>query len=292
MPPTQRLASDISGDGITAPDRVPAVDLRSQEYRNMDPAPVIEQTPAADPEPVLPPAQNQPTFTAEAIEQARRQERDKITKRLEAERTKATQYATELEELRAYREQVETENLAKQRADERKAKKEAEKDLTAKERLDLREAEWAAQREADRNEMQLELAKIRREREQERAKLALERQEMALKDYIRTRVSQELKERTIAPQFVRFITGFSEEEVENSIEAAKESTAEIKAEIAGQQTAVQQRHGVSTATGPSSIGSVSEVTSEEPDWTKVSFRDYVKNRSQLMHEEKDQGIFG
>jgi hypothetical protein len=277
----QRTATDPQGgNGITAPDRVPAVDLRDPQYipRN---EPVVDAP--ADPEPVLPLAQTQPQFSAEAIEQARRQEREKLNKRLEAERAKSQQYNTELEELRAYREQVEAEQLAKQRS---------EKDLTAKERLDLREAEWAAQREADRNEMQAELAQIRREREQEKAKMSLERQEMALKDYIRSRVAQELKDETIAPQFVKFITGFSEEEVDASIEMAKESTAEILADIAGQQTAATQRRGVSTATGPSSMGSVSEVESEEPDWTKVSFRDYVKNRSHLMHEEKDQGIFG
>jgi hypothetical protein len=292
MPP-QRVAVDPEGgNGITAPDRVQAVDLRDPQYRYQQEPPIADQPPS-DPEPVLPQAPAAPTFTAEAIEAARRQERDKINKRLEAERLKNTQYATELDELRAFRAQADADAEKAQKDAERKARKEAEKDMTAKEILSQREAEWERQREADRSALQDQLAQMRTEREQEKAQLALERSVLQLQNYITTRVSAELKDKTIAPQFVDFITGSSEEQVESAIELAKLKTAEIVAEISGQQAASQQRRGVSTATGPSSIGSVSEVESEPLDYTKLTLKEYIeKVRPTLQIDKRDNGIFG
>src|ERR1700722_5579162 len=130
----QRIASDISGQNIEPPARVPAVDLRSQEYRNQDLPPQYE--PPADPEPVLEPAQTAPMFSAEALEEARRQERSKLNSRVQSEREKAAALNKELEELRAYREQADAEAEAKRKSDERKARKEAERDMTAKEILE------------------------------------------------------------------------------------------------------------------------------------------------------------
>lgn len=292
MPP-QRVAVDPEGgSGITAPDRVPAVDLRDPQYRFQQEPQLVDEPPA-DPEPVLPQAQTQPTFTAEAIEAARRQERDKINKRLEAERAKNTQYATELDELRAFRAQADADAAKAQKDAERKARKEAEKDMSAKDILAQREAEWERQREADHNALQDQLEQMRAERAQEKAQLALERSVLQLQNYITTRVSAELKDKTIAPQFVDFITGTSEEQVEAAITLAQEKTAEIVAEISGQQAVSQQRHGVSTATGPSSIGSVSEVESEPLDYTKLTLKEYIeKVRPTLQIDKRDNGIFG
>jgi hypothetical protein len=292
MAPPQRIATDVDGGtGITAPDRVPAVDLRDPQYRNYDPQ-VIDPGPA-DPEPVLPPPPNTNLFTAEAIEQARRQERDKINTRLAAERAKNTTQATELDELRAFRAATDAEAEKKAKDDARKAKKEAEKDLTAKERLDLRDSEYERQRQEDRDEMAAQLAQMRAERTQEKAQLALERSVLQLQNFISTRVNQELTLKTIAPQFVDFITGSSEEQVEASIELAKVKTAEIVAEIAGQQAGTQQRRGVGTNTGPSNIGSQTEVESEPLDYTKLTLKEYIeKVRPTLQIDKRDNGIFG
>jgi colicin import membrane protein len=287
---SQRIASDISGSGIEPPARVPAVDLRSPEYRD-NPAPQYD--PPADPEPVLPQTQTVPQFDASAIEKARAEERSKLNSRIQAERQKAAEAARELEELRAYREEREAEALKAQRDADRKAKREAEKDLSAKERLELREAEWERQREADRNELQEQLAQMRREREQEKAQLKLEREVLELANYATTEVSRALNEKTIAPQFARFINGTTKEIIDRQIEEAKEATAEILAEVAGQQAQSQQRRGVSTANGPSQMGSVSEVESEPLDYTKLSLKDYIeKVRPQLQIDKQDGGIFG
>lgn len=292
MTTPQRLASDISGAGIEPPARVPAVDLRSQEYRNQDPAPQYD--PPADPEPVIPPAPATNLFTAEALEEARRQERSKLNSRVQSEREKAAALTKELEELRAFRESADAEAAAKQKSDERKARKEAEKDMTAKEILEQRERDWERQRETDRNELSRQLEEMRREREQEKAALKLEREALELANYATTAVSDALNKKLIAPQFARFINGTSREVIDAQIQDAIDATAEIVEEVAGQQAAQPApRRGVSVNNGPSSIGSVSEVQEEALDYTKLSLKDYIeKVRPTLQIDKRDNGIFG
>lgn len=288
----QRIASDISGPGIEGAARVPAVDLRSQEYRNQDVAPQFD--PPADPEPVLTPPPNTNLFTAEAMEEARRQERNKLNSRVQTEREKAASLSKELEELRAFREQATAEAEAKVKSDERKARKEAEKDMTAKEILEQRERDWERQREQDRNELSVQLEQMRREREQEKAMVKLEREALELANYATTQVSKALNDKTIAPQFARFINGTSKDVIDAQIVDAMEATAEIVAEVAGQQAAQPApRRGVGTNSGPSSIGSVTEVTEEAVDYTNLTLKDYIeKVRPSLQIDKRDNGIFG
>lgn len=289
----QRTASDISGPGVEAPLRVPAVDMRDPQYRDNAPAPQYD--PPADPEPVIPQPPNVNLFTAEAMEEARRQERNKLNSRVQTEKEKAAALSKELEELRAFREQADADALAKVKSDERKARKEAEKDMTAKEILEQRERDWERQREQDRNELTQQLEAMRREREQEKAQLKLEREVLDLQNYATTAVSKALNEKTIAPQFARFINGTSKEVIDQQIVDAMEATAEIVAEVAGQQAAVQPapRRGVSVNNGPSSIGSMTEVTEEAVDYTNLSLKDYIeKVRPSLQIDKRDNGIFG
>lgn len=294
MTTPQRSGSDIEGLNVIPPDRVPAVDLRDQQYRNQQAPPATEEHPEpAEPAP-LPPTQNAPSFTAEQIEKARREEREKVLKRLEREQTRNADYQRELEELRTFRETAQAEKDAKDRAEARKAKKEAEKDLTAKERLDLREQEWERQRQEDRNELLAQMEQMRQERAQEQAQTALERSVLQLQNYITTKVGQAVSDHLIAPQFVRFINGTSQEQVDGQIADAITATEEILAEVAGQQqsTAPPVRSGVSTASGPSSMGSNTEVTSEPLDYTKLSLKDYIeKVRPSLQIDQRDAGIF-
>ena len=194
----QRTGTDVAGSNVTAPDRMPAVDLRDPQYILQDAANQPDPDPApADPEPVLPPAQNVPSFTAEQIEKARREEREKVLKRLENEKTRAAEYAKELEELRAYREAAEAETARQQKLEERRLKGEAEKDLDAKEILARREEEWDKRQAEDRKALEDQMAQLRAERDQERAQLALERETLQLQNYITTRVNEELNAKTI-----------------------------------------------------------------------------------------------
>lgn len=293
MPPTQRTATDPEGSGVIPPERVPAVDLRDPQYRTPTLDDLTGSNEDSDPEPVLPPAQNQPSFTAEQIEKARREEREKVLKRLQGERTKNQEYLQELEELRKFREEKEAEQAKAQREAERKARKEAEKDLSAKEILAKREEEWERQRQADRAEWEARLEAMNRDREQERAQLKLEREALELQNYIATEVARAVKDKEMAPQFVDFINGTSKEQVDAQIEVAKAKTAEILSEVTGQQQAAQRQQGVSTASGPSSMGSVTEVTDQPVDFTKLTLKDYVeKVRPKLQIDRRDNGIFG
>lgn len=138
--------------------------------------------------------------------------------------------------------------------------------------------------------MLAQIAQMEADREQDRAKMELERGALELQNYITTRVSAALNDHSMAPQFVDFISGYDRAEIDASIALAVEKTAEIAAELQGQQP---RPRGVSTATGPSSMGSRTEVEGgEEPDFTKMSMKDFIRNRDRLITGAKDQGIFG
>ena len=151
--------------------------------------------------------------------------------------------------------------------------------------------EWEKQRQDDRNELLAQMEQMRREQAQEKAALTLEREALQLQNYITTAVGQAVRDHTIAPQFVRFINGTSREQVDQQIADAVTATEEILAEVAGQQAPPPQR-GVSTASGPSSMGTNTEVTTEPLDYTKLSLKDYIeKVRPNLQIDQRDSGIF-
>lgn len=227
-------------------------------------------TPPAEPLPAAPRAR---TFTAEKVEKFRQDEREKLNALLDKEKSTTREQAKELAELRA------------------KAKADTERELTIDELLAKRQQEWEAAQAEHEAAVTAQIAALEAQREQDHAKMNLERQALQLQNYIATKVSAALAAKEIAPQFVDFLGGYDEAEVDASIEKAKAATAEIVAEVQGQQPPPRPR-GVSTATGPSAMGSVSEVEGEPLDYTKMSMRDFIRNRSNLGIGKKDPGIFG
>lgn len=254
---SQPIAYDVEGSQVTPPQQM------------------VSPPPA-------PPAQtyNNEFFTQDQLEKARREEREKVQSALARQKEQQAALKAELDELRKFREEQEAKANAEAKKEARKRKTEDEKDLSARELLARREEEYQARFD----EMQRQL-------QQQAAQMALERQHMQLMSYIQQRVAEEMAAKNIAPQFRDYITGTSQEEVEASIELAKAKTAEIMNEF--QETFSQQGHrGVSVSSGPSSMGSVPEIGQQEPDFTTMTYADYVKNRQRLQPAQKDQGIFG
>jgi len=224
------------------------------------------------------------TFTAEEVEKFRADEKNKQASRLaklQADFDAAQAKVNELAEATAARERAEAEALE---AQAQAAKLEAEKDMDAKQFVESRTAE-----------LENKLAEMQRQAEQERAALALERQFLEMKAYIQGRVAEETVNKTIHPAFYDYIDGQTVEQVEASIALAKQKTELMVQEIAAReqgqtQQAFQTGQGVTTYSGPSSMGSVTE-GGEDIDFTNMSYADFVKNRHQLIRSAGGSGIF-
>ncbi|MFK0015740.1 hypothetical protein [Streptomyces sp. NPDC091027] len=211
-------------------------------------------------------------FTAEALEKARREEREKLYGRLnqQDEILKATQ--AELEAARRTREEkAAADAAARQKADEEaEAKRQAE--LSAKTLLKEREQEW----EKRFTELQSQYQKDREvfAREQEFARIQQVRTDLLAAEAD-----------NIAPELIDLVQGNTEDELRASVELMRQKSAAIVAQI--QQTQVAARASM-RGTAPTGYG-VGPADSDAGyrqfsagDIKNMSMSDYAKYRQQLL----------
>jgi hypothetical protein len=232
--------------------------------------PVIT-VPAAVVEPPTP-APAEPRFTAEDIQRARQEEKDKLYKRLESVESQNKKFLDEIEAQRKAREDAQADEARRQQEAAAEAKRKAEDDMSAKDLLSQKEQEWSSRFE-----------QIERQREEERLLFQKEQEFNNLQTYIQRRVGEETNE--IAPELLDFVGGNSPEEVEASIATVKAKTQAILESV--QQAAIQQRasmRGVSptgySTTGPMDTdpGTKSYSLSDLRD---MPMSEYAKIRGQL-----------
>lgn len=229
--------------------------------------------------PTPPPAPAGRTFTAEDIERARREEKDKVYKTLEDTKT-------ELEALRKEREDRQKREADAQRQAEEAAKKAAEDEMSAKELIEQKEREWQArfdQEAAERQRME--------------ATLEMERRYSALQEYRAVRLAEEGDE--IVPELRDMVTGNSEEEIEQSLSDLKDRSARILGNVlAAQQQQRAGMRGVPVTAPP--VGPMDN----EPGYEQVTADDirnmdmatYSKNRQRLLGAAgsriQERGLYG
>lgn len=186
---------------------------------------VPAQTPAPQ-QPVMPQvAPPQQYFTAEDLERARQQEKDKLYARLESADQKVQAFQTDLDSMKAER-QAEKDALAAQQAAAVAAQQKADEEkLTVTELIAKRDSEWQQEKEQLKQQMETERVIAQRDREL-----------FQLQSFIQRRVAEEVAQDNIAPEFVDLITGNNEAEVESSITRMKEKTASIVAGMGGSRT--------------------------------------------------------
>ncbi|RZU35924.1 hypothetical protein EV284_3407 [Streptomyces sp. BK022] len=227
--------------------------------------------PAAVVEPPAP-APAEPRFTADDIQRARQEEKDKLYKRLQTVEEQNKKFLDEIEAQRKQREEAQAEEARKRQEAQAEAKRKAEEDMSAKELLQQKEQEWASRFE-----------QIERQREEERLLFEKEQAFNNLQQYIQRRVGEETNE--LAPELLDFVGGNTPEEVEASIATVKAKTQAILESV--QQAAIQQRasmRGVSptgySTTGPmdSDPGTKSYSLSDLRD---MPMSEYAKIRGQL-----------
>ncbi|WP_188187630.1 hypothetical protein [Nonomuraea sp. SYSU D8015] len=235
--------------------------------------------------PVSPAPTSDSRYTAEDIQRARQQEKDKLYGRLTEAEERTRTMQSQLEELLAARK---AEDDAKAEAERQRAEAERQK---AEEEMSVRDL--VLQQKA---EFEAKLAAIEAERERERVLFQKEKEMAQLQAYIQTRVNEE-RER-IAPQLLDLITGNSPEEVEASIATMIAKTDAITSELAAAQTALAAEqqgvspYGYTPMDGPMD-NSLNTKTYSNAELNDMPISEWAKIRGQVIGASaSNRGIFG
>lgn len=224
-------------------------------------------------------------FTAEDIEKARKQEKDKLYDSLETMKGELASLRKQQADEQASREaEAKRLNEAKAAAD----KAQAEEELSVRELLAQREAEFAQQ-----------IAAERAEREKSMELLRLEQEFSVLQQYRADRLAQEAE--NILPELIDLVAqGPTAEKIEESIASLIDRSGRIlQMATQGQQAARAAMPGVSVTSppvGPAEINSENQQISLQ-DLQAMSMADYMKNRDKLLpaasaQRRSNSGLFG
>ena len=204
-------------------------------------------------------------FTEEEVARIRAEEKDKLYNRM----SELEQQLGGLAEERERREEAERQAAEAAEAAER-AKQEADMDVRSL--LAERETEWERR-----------FQDLQADREREKALREKEQQLAALSEYRRNRIEQEADD--IMPELRDFITGFSPEEVDASIETMKHRTAAILASMQGAVTQQRQALRGAAVTAPP-VGPMEQQTDlrtmTPDDLRNMDMGTYAKHRDSLL----------
>jgi Skp family chaperone for outer membrane proteins len=249
--------------------------------QQVTPVPPTQQVPAPQTITVTQPTQQ--FFTADQLEAARKQEKDKLYSELEGYKTQVNSFQEQMTQWTQERDAAQAKLKADQDAADALARKAEEDKLSVKELMDKREAEW--------NQKQQEM---QQQWDKERAISQKERELFQLQSFIQRRIAEEVAQDNIAPEFLDYIDGSSEAEVEASITKAKEKTASIVAGIGGQTPPATP--GVSPA-GYAPSGPMDNLVGTKQysaqDINSMSMQEYAKFRAQAGVDKagNDHGMF-
>lgn len=236
-------------------------------------APVTDEAPTQEaPEQAAP-----RTFTQEELNEARRQEKDKLYPEI-------SRLKDEVAELRQAREAEAARIAAEEEAAKLQAKKAAEEEMSVRELLQQKEQEWADQLERERQE-----------REQAIALLEKERQYVQIQEYRQRRIEESRED--IIPELIDLVSGESIDQIDASIAGLVERSSRILGNMA--QAGEAARRELSGArvtappTGPLDTYSDSRTFTPE-DLRDMSIEEYSQIRSSLLGSgaNTDQGLFG
>jgi hypothetical protein len=183
--------------------------------------------PAADPgtDPQYFTAEDVEKARREAIEQARKEERDKLYPQRDKQKEQIDAMQAEVKALREAEAARAKEADKAAKAVEAARQKAADAELSAKDLLEKRNTEWQAQLDAARADQAQQIADLKAQQELQTAMFAKNAEMAELAIYIRDRIADEKD--TIAPELTDFITGDTKEQVDASIEVVKAKTAAI-----------------------------------------------------------------
>jgi hypothetical protein len=235
---------------------------------------------------------NSKLFSQDEVENIRKQEKDKMYKRLEEADLRVKAMEEQMNIISSERE------AARKEAEER-ATKEAEilrqrelDELSAKELLLKKEDEFNQRINTVEQEWQGRLAEIESQRQAQEALLEKERQMQELVHYRNQRLQQE--QEAIIPELIDLVSGNSPEEIENSISILRERSSAIIESI---QQATQQSQGrlrgapvTAPPVGPMETQTEYQQLSAD-DIRNMSMEKYAQMRERLLNARSSRGRF-
>lgn len=246
-----------------------------------DPAPVQEQAETN---------QNGKLFSEDEVQSIRKQEKDKMYKRLEDADSRVKAMEEQLNVL-----SVEREKAIKE-AEER-ARKEAEllrqrelEELSAKELLLKKEDEFSQRINQVEQEWSEKFSELEKQRQAQDALLEKERYLQQIETYKSRRIQQENE--SIIPELIDLVTGNTEEEIENSIAVLRERSSAIIEAIQRTSQPARPKGAPVTAppTGPLENQQEYQTLSAE-DIRNMPMDQYVKMRDRLLQARPQRGRF-
>lgn len=222
-------------------------------------------------------------FTEDEVEAIRKQEKDKLYKKIEDYDTRAKQLEEQLSVLAQEREAArkEAEEKAKAEADALRAREEAE--LSAKDLLLKKESEWKQHISDVEKQWQEKLDVIEQQRQAQEAILQRERELQQLEQYRQQRIQEE--QENIIPELLDMIAGNSMEEIESAINVLRDRSNAIMASI---QQATQANPGrlrgapvTAPPVGPMETQQEYQTLSAA-DIASMPMDQYIKNRERLL----------
>lgn len=232
------------------------------------------------------------TFTEDDVENIRKQEKDKMYKRLEEADARVKAMEEQMSLIAQERE------AARKEAEERAAK-EAEllrerelNELSAKELLLKREDEFNVKLSQIEQDYKSRFEEIESQRQAQAALLDQERRYQELTSYRQRRMQDE--QEAIIPELIDLVTGNSEEEIENSIAVLRERSNAIIESIQQATAASQGRlRGVSPTAPP--VGPMETQTEYQTltaeDIRNMPMEQYAKMRDRLMNAVPRRGRY-
>jgi len=250
-------------------------DKPSPEEVFAEEAPIEVQAQAAPPE--VEEQQDTRVYTEADLNEARRQEKDKLYPEI-------SRVKEELAELKRARDEEQERIHQEEMRLAEEAKRSAEEEMSVRELLAAKEAEWQAQLEEER-----------REREQAIALLEKERQYAQMQEYRSRRIEEERDD--ILPELLDLVVGDTPDQIEASIAGLRERSSRIIANA--QQAAESARRDMAGArvTDPSAAGPL-ENYSDSRTFTPDNIRDmsideYAQYRESLLGKgTRSEGMFG
>jgi hypothetical protein len=235
---------------------------------------------------------NGKVFSEDEVENIRKQEKDKMYKRLEEADMRVKTMEEQISILAQEREaaRAEAEERAKQEAELIREREVAE--LSAKELLLKREDEFNSKLSQIEQDYKTRFDEIERQREQQEALLEKERRLQEINSYRSRRVHEE--QESIIPELLDLIAGNSEDEIETSIGVLRDRSNAIIESI--QQATAQQQsrlRGVTPTSPP--IGPMDTQTEYQTltaeDIRNMPMEKYAQMRDRLMNARPNRGRY-
>lgn len=235
--------------------------------------PVDQETPKDNP--------NSRMFTEDEVAQIRKQEKDKLYKKIEEESSRVKTLEEQLSLINAEREEARREAEERARQEQEAIRQREEAELSAKELLMRRETEFNEKLSQVEQEFTSRIQEIERQRQAQEALLEREREIQELESYRQRRIAEE--QEFIIPELRDLIAGNTAEDIENSIAVLRERSNAIIDSI--QQATQQSRLRGALPTAPP-VGPLENQTEQQTltadDIRNMPMDQYMKMRERLM----------